>query len=71
MMGKHFRTEDKKKQPEAVQLGVGGVTFIQPLPVNFDTFDNVGSVFRAYVDCTSSFFSPRSVSIVNHTFAVI
>lgn len=57
-MGGHIR----KNKAEARQWGGA---FIPAL--NFDTFDRV---FRAYVDGTSSFFWPRSVSVGNFTFAV-
>ncbi len=60
MWGTHQEKQDGNR-------AMGGA-FI--LPVNFDTFDNVGSVFRAYVDSTSSFFSTRSVSVGNFTLAV-
>lgn len=53
-MGEHIR----KNKAEA---GMGGA-FIHALPVNSDTFDNVGTVFRPDVDGSSSFFSPLSQS---------
>lgn len=54
-MGKHVSTE---KKTEASDGAGGGLHSCSALPLNSDTFDNAGSVFRACVNDTSSFFPP-------------
>lgn len=55
-MGKHVSTEKDAGRKRAMEGGY--VHSCSALPVNSDTSDNAGSVFRARVNGTSSFFPP-------------